>query len=130
MGSNCTSVSAGALADTDRVVIVGDNQRNAEMMGETLAGVTVATATPVGARDRLGSGPSLVDAVVVDTETVTRGVTELVRDVREQGIPVVLLSGDASPSVRRNAAGVDGMAFEQKPIRSDQFRELVADALA
>ena len=130
MGSKSVSGSVGALPESDRVVIVGENSRNAEMMGEALAGVAVDTVDPSEARDSIGTGTSHIDAVVVDTTSVTRGVTELVRDVRERGIPVVLLSENASPSVRRNAAGVDGMAFAEKPVRSEQFCGLVTDALA
>ena len=130
MGSKSASGSVGALPESDRVVIVSENSRNAEMMGESLAGVSVDTVAPGEARDSIGASTSHVDAVVVDTETVTRGVTRLVRDVGEWGIPVVLLSESASPSVERNAAGVDGIAFAKKPVRSEQFRGLVTDALA
>jgi hypothetical protein len=91
----------------------------------------VDTVIPGEARDSIGASTSHVDAVVVvDAETVTRGVTRLVRDVGEWGIPVVLLSASASPSIQRNAAGVDGMAFAKKSVRSEQFRGLVTDALA
>jgi CheY-like chemotaxis protein len=129
MGSKSASGSVGALPESDRVVIVSENSRNAAMMGESLPGVSVDTVVPGEARDSIGASTSHVDAVVVDTDTVTEDVTALVEGVLNRELPVVLLSQEAPAAVREDAAATDGVEFREKPVRSADLRSAVRDAV-
>lgn len=129
MGSKSTSGGVGTLADTNRVVVVGTNSRNVDLMTDALAGYEVTTATAPEELNPILSGALPTGAVVVDTETITEDVTALVDSVLDRDLPVVLLAQEASPTVREDAAATEGLAFREKPIRSADLRTAVSDAL-
>lgn len=129
MGSKSASGRVGALADTNRVVIAGESSRNVELMTDALAGYEVTAATSPEELNPVLSGALPAGAVVVDTETVTKDVTALVDSVLDRELPVVLLSREASPAVREDAAATEGLAFREKPLRSADLRTAVREAL-
>lgn len=129
MGSQSTSGGVGTLTDTSRIVVVGTNSRNVDLMTDALAGYEVTAATAPEELNPILSGALPTGAVVVDTETITEDVTALVDSVLDRGLPVVLLAQEASPTVRADAAATEGLAFREKPIRSADLRTAVNDAL-
>jgi DNA-binding NtrC family response regulator len=129
MGSKYASGGVGALADTNRVVVVGENSRNVDLMTDALAGYEVTAATAPEELNPVLSGSLPAGAVVVDTETVTEDVTALVEGVLDRDLPVVLLSQDAPAAVRQDAAATEGVEFREKPVRSADLRSAVRDAV-
>ncbi|GAB7093991.1 hypothetical protein JCM30237_11430 [Halolamina litorea] len=129
MGSKSASGGVGTLADTNRVVVVGENSRNVDLMTDALAGYEVTAATAPEELNPVLSGTLPVGAVVVDTETVSEDVIALIDGVLERELPVVLLAGEASTVVREDAAATDGLTFREKPLRSPDLRSAVGDAL-
>lgn len=128
MGSKSTSGGVGALADTNRVVVVAENSRNVDLMTDALAGYEVTAATAPEELNPVLSGSVPAGAVVVDTDTVSDDVIALIDSVLERELPVVLLADEASPTIRRDAAATDGLTFREKPLRSPDLRATVADA--
>lgn len=129
MGSKSVAAGVGAPSATERVVVVGSNDRNVALMTDALAGYEVTAATSPDELDPVLSGALPANLVVVDTESVSEDVTALVERVLDEDIEVVLLSEEASPAVRTDAAAVDGLAFREKPVRSADLRTMVGDAL-
>jgi len=124
-----TSGGVGTLTGTDRIVVVGTNSRNVDLMTDTLAGYEVTAVTAPPELDPVLSGSIPTSAVVVDTETITEDVTALVDSVLDRELPVVLLAREASPAIREDAAATEGLSFREKPIRSADLRTVVTDAL-
>lgn len=109
------------------VVIVGEAGSNTDLMAETLGECcSVEVAETQADVDCLLAAPTLVSVAVVDVTSATTGVRELVTRLRENDVPVLLLSTSVSPPLRRYAS--DRAAFEvrEKPIRRAELRENVA----
>lgn len=129
MGSNATSGGVGTPPSSSRIVAVGTNSRNVDLLTDALTGYEVTPATEPADLDPVFAGAVAADLVVVDTETVDDSVTALVERLLAEDISVVLLAEEASPAVRTDAAAVDGLAFREKPVRSADLRTMVGDAL-
>ena len=129
MESKSASGGVGTLADTSRVVVVGENSRNVGLMTDALAGYEVTAVTAPAELNPVLSGALPACAVVVDTETVTDDVTALVEGVLQRDLRVVLLAGEASPGVREDAIATEGVVFREKPLRSADLRAAVRDAV-
>jgi DNA-binding NtrC family response regulator len=129
MGSKSASGGVGALPGTERVVIVGENNRNLQVMTEALAGYSVTAATSPEQLNPVLSGALPASLVVVDTDAVTEDVQALVERVLDEEIEVVLLSEEPSPEGRNAAASVDQLMYREKPLRSTDLRGMVSGAV-
>lgn len=128
MGSTFASGGLGTLPETDRVVVVGENSRNVDLMTDALAGYEVTAATSPEELNPVLSGALPAGLVVVDTDSVTDDVVALVETVLDADLPVVLLAEESSPVLRREAAETEGLVFREKPVRSAALRSVVGEA--
>jgi len=115
------------------VVYVEDNPANLELVEEALgarAGVTLLTATRGLAGLDLARD-ALPDLVLLDLDLPDMGGEEVLRrllvDRRTSHIPVVVVSADASPRVRRRLIESGAAAFVTKPLDIPRFLGLVDD---
>lgn len=130
MKPNAASGGADASFDTRRIVLVGDSSGNVELMTEALSGYEVTPATSAADLNPVFAGAVAVDLVIVDARTVDEGVAALVESLADEEFPVLLLSEEPSPAVRRNAAATEGLTFREKPLRPTDLRMTVEDALS
>jgi len=130
MGSDVASGGGGAPSRRSRIVAVGTNSRNVELMTDALAGYEVTPATEPGDLDPVFAGAVAADLVVVDTETVDDGVTALVERLLDDELAVCLLAGESTPRVRESAGATDGLTFREKPLRATDLRRTVERAIA
>jgi len=130
MGSDVTSGGVGAPSGRSRIVAVGENSQNVELVADSLAGYEVTPATQPDDLDPVFAGAVAVDLVVVDTETVDDGVTALVEQLLDDELRVCLLAGESTPRLRESAATTDGLTFREKPLRATALRETVERMLA
>lgn len=130
MGSNVAPGGVGAPPGRSRIVAVGANSRNVELLTDSLAGYEVTPATEPADLDPLFGGVVTADLVVVDTETVDDGVTALVARLLDDDLEVLLIANESTPRLRENAATTAGLTFRQKPLRTTDLRETVEQVLA
>jgi CheY-like chemotaxis protein len=118
------------------VMIVDDDQALVEITEELLAALgyePVGFTDPARALEALRENPSNYDALISDQQmsTTLRG-TDLARAARAvcSDLPIVLITGhrDANLKARAEAAGVREIL--DKPLRSEQLRDVLARILA
>jgi len=130
MGSNVAPGGVGAPSGRNRIVAVGANSRNVELLTDSLAGYEVTPATEPAGLDPLFAGAVAADLVVVDTDTVDDGVTALVERLLDGEFEVLLMAGESTARLRESAATTAGLTFREKPIRTTDLRGTVERVLA
>jgi CheY-like chemotaxis protein len=132
--ANAAAVAANGCGQI--IMIVDDDQALVEITEELLAALgyePVGFTDPARALEALRENPSSYDALISDQQmsTTMRG-TDLARAARAvcSDLPIVLITGhrDAHLKARAEAAGVREIL--DKPLRSEQLREVLARILA
>ena len=129
MVTNVASGKGKSPGDGRRVVVVGANNRNVELVADALADYEVTAATRPSELDPVFAGTMAADLVVVDTEAVDAGVSALVERLLGEGTRVLLLARKSTPQLREGAEMTAGLRFREKPLRTADLRTTVERTL-
>ncbi|HXG76063.1 MAG TPA: response regulator [Gaiellaceae bacterium] len=102
-----------------------------ERVAERLAGARVLAASTAEEGERLAREEG-VDAVLLDLRLPDRPGLELLRALRADpataGLPVFVLSGDASPEREREARAAGAAGYLTKPVELDRLAAVLEGA--
>lgn len=115
------------------IFIVDDDQAVRESLGLLLAAEGLDSLSFGSPREFLdGCRPSNDDHLIVDVDLPGMDGVSLLQRLRAQGLTlrVVVITGQPSTSVRRQALAAGATAFLEKPVDADAIVSLVRDGKA
>jgi len=115
------------MSTSQRLLAVGVNRRNLELLADLLAKGDYATRTAVGLDQfdsALRSGERF-DVAIVDVAGFTRDVWSRCDQLNKRGTPIIVICPAPSPAMQSEAIAHGAQAVLVKPVRGKELLQLV-----
>ena len=127
------------MTDTDNagdrtlaiILAVSKRERNVDLLAELLEqfGYNVPVATDMDEFDELLENREDVALVVLDIDGFSKEVLNRCRELKDRGVPALVLTSNDTPAVREKAMSKGARAILEKPVEKAEIRATIEGVL-
>ncbi|EFW90708.1 response regulator receiver protein [Haladaptatus paucihalophilus DX253] len=120
------------MTASSSVLVLSKNERNLSLLADLVSeeGCEATTVTSVAEFDTVLRDEASIAVAVLDTEGYTADLWKRCDDLHERGVPMVVLTPETSPRLRREAISRGVRSILEKPVDTADLRATIRGMLS